>query len=473
MEIPRDVWLYLAQFIPDDDLRKMITLNSAFFDLGMNARYRDVRLHFLGEQEIKHLVRLMQVTDLSVPTSAELCSRDPAVAKRIRSFSIDPHIDSSLTGISKNNSGDNGDGHSRQKFWRRGVDVLKKRVRDRQQQGHQEESIQQYSLTLEGLEHALVDAVSGWSNLREFSARWWDSAQLQQLESFLPTAWSTFGPSLRKVTLAGSTASLRTLVSAAQRLPSLRDLCFEITHDILRADDVADMATLADVIAPFINSVGPTLENLSVSSWGASVDLSEFFLKLGSFPRLRHFTARAPFNKAFSINADGFTRLLRDHSHSLTSVTLRLNPSGSMIDPTKEESLCRWMVSANSDPLILANLNTMEMYPTRQPSGFEAFLALLGRSADTLTALAVRDRYLTYGEVESITSTFKSRPATLRLTTLCLNVRVLSLHLIDLLARELPWLLKLSLYAGETWRDGGAGEHGEATRVRNPLSKAA
>jgi hypothetical protein len=61
MEIPRDVWLYLGQFIPDDDLRRLISLNNAFLDLGLNARYRDIRLHYLEERTIMYLVRLMQV----------------------------------------------------------------------------------------------------------------------------------------------------------------------------------------------------------------------------------------------------------------------------------------------------------------------------------------------------------------------------------------------------------------------------
>jgi len=59
LQLPRDVWLYMGQFIPDDDLRNLITLNGAFFHLGMKARYRTVLLYFLGEREMKWLIRLM------------------------------------------------------------------------------------------------------------------------------------------------------------------------------------------------------------------------------------------------------------------------------------------------------------------------------------------------------------------------------------------------------------------------------
>ena len=373
---------------------------------------------------------------------------------------IDPRIDRGLMQDKGTNQKErilNHDGNHRENLWKRSVDVLMKQLRERstsKKPAHDVELARQYSPTMDGLEHALIDAVSCWSNVIEFSANWWESTPVRQLESFLPFAWSTFGRNLQKVSLGGNLARIQTLVSSAHHLPSLRELRFEFTNNILRVDDVADMTTLADVIAPLINSVSSTLETLAISSW-ASIDLSEFFLKLGFFPLLRHFTARVPFNKAFSVNPDGFTRLLRDHSHTLTSVALRLNPSGSMVNPSTEESLCSWMTSTSSDPLILNNLTTIQMYPTSLATGFEAFLTFLGRSADTLTEVRVRDRYLSYDEVESVISTFSHRPAASRLTILRLNVRILSLRLIDLFAATLPALFELCLYTGESWRDGG------------------
>jgi hypothetical protein len=42
MEIPRDLWLYLGQFISDDGLRRLITLKNVFLELGLNAHYRNI-----------------------------------------------------------------------------------------------------------------------------------------------------------------------------------------------------------------------------------------------------------------------------------------------------------------------------------------------------------------------------------------------------------------------------------------------
>jgi hypothetical protein len=59
IDIPRDIWLHIAEFIPEADMRSLITVNSVFFDLGMEARYREVYIRYLGDKTIKKLVRLM------------------------------------------------------------------------------------------------------------------------------------------------------------------------------------------------------------------------------------------------------------------------------------------------------------------------------------------------------------------------------------------------------------------------------
>jgi len=110
--------------------------------------------------------------------------------------------------------------------------------------------------------------MSGWSNLREFSARLWSSTQPEQLNSFLLPAWSTFGPNLRKMTLMGHPSGIRTLHSP--------------DHHRIR-NDIAGAAPLEDVIVPFINGVSATLDVLSPSCWGTSIDFSQCFFKLGVF----------------------------------------------------------------------------------------------------------------------------------------------------------------------------------------------
>jgi hypothetical protein len=51
-DIPLDILLRIAQFIPEHRLKNMLTVNSAFFDLAMNARYRHVSFYDLGNEKV-------------------------------------------------------------------------------------------------------------------------------------------------------------------------------------------------------------------------------------------------------------------------------------------------------------------------------------------------------------------------------------------------------------------------------------
>ena len=42
--IPHEIWLHIAQFIPETSLQNLYTINRSFFEIAMNARYREV--HF-------------------------------------------------------------------------------------------------------------------------------------------------------------------------------------------------------------------------------------------------------------------------------------------------------------------------------------------------------------------------------------------------------------------------------------------
>jgi hypothetical protein len=61
IDIPRDIWLYIADFIPDGNLEGLLTLNSVFFDLAMSARYRMVTLSLDGSTLGKGARKLLRL----------------------------------------------------------------------------------------------------------------------------------------------------------------------------------------------------------------------------------------------------------------------------------------------------------------------------------------------------------------------------------------------------------------------------
>jgi hypothetical protein len=243
----------------------------------------------------------------------------------------------------------------------------------------------------------------------------------------------------------------------------------QFTHELDSTAGAAVVGILVGSVAPFINSLAPQLQSLKMwSLW--TLDLSPLFAHLTVFPHLSNFHLRAPFNKAFP-DPTGLTRLLQSNSASLKKVELRLNPSGSVMDPTSEERLGQWMLSHNEFPSILADLDFLRIFPTTLRSGFDALVMYTQRSADTLTTLAVKDRYLDLNEVATLILPVSHRGANQGLRFLRLNVRRWSVELFELLASKLPGLQSLSLYVGGSHPNRATTEVGYRSLLsRHPLT---
>ena len=57
--IPPEIWFYIAKFIPNEELRNLLGVNSIFFDIGMDIRYKEVQISTKAiNQTLKILKRL-------------------------------------------------------------------------------------------------------------------------------------------------------------------------------------------------------------------------------------------------------------------------------------------------------------------------------------------------------------------------------------------------------------------------------
>jgi hypothetical protein len=65
-DIPDDIWSYIAEMLPLNTLRDMLTVNRVFFEMAMNARYREVSFLHIDSNTIKLLQRLKYVEILAV-----------------------------------------------------------------------------------------------------------------------------------------------------------------------------------------------------------------------------------------------------------------------------------------------------------------------------------------------------------------------------------------------------------------------
>jgi len=58
MTIPHEIWLHIAQFIPALVLKDLYALNSAFFEIAMDCRYRQMSFAYLDKRMLRSLARL-------------------------------------------------------------------------------------------------------------------------------------------------------------------------------------------------------------------------------------------------------------------------------------------------------------------------------------------------------------------------------------------------------------------------------
>ena len=58
---PQEIWLSIAQYIPPLKLQELISLNSTFFEIGMDCRYRQMSFAYLDDRMVRNLSRLRSV----------------------------------------------------------------------------------------------------------------------------------------------------------------------------------------------------------------------------------------------------------------------------------------------------------------------------------------------------------------------------------------------------------------------------
>ena len=57
VDIPPEVWHYIAGFVPDERLCHMIEVNRVFFDIGMDLRWREVTIVTRNTSEAMRILR--------------------------------------------------------------------------------------------------------------------------------------------------------------------------------------------------------------------------------------------------------------------------------------------------------------------------------------------------------------------------------------------------------------------------------
>ena len=279
------------------------------------------------------------------------------------------------------------------------------------------------------------------------------SAYRLRLEPFFSSLWPSIGHRLNALSLKGNLKGYRTLLRSAPVLPYVRELSLELINNPHDADVDDDADVLLEAIAPFVNALSPRLEDLKIRSHPShslSADLSPFFIYLSSFPVLSSLDLHLVLNKPFC-DPRGLQALIANTSPTLQKLGLRLNPSGFAMDSMVEERLAPLLLDSLLDSDSFTRIESLDIYPTREPEGPLIVLSFLRRSSEHLKEIIIRDRYF---HVEEVMLVVEAASECRSLTSMQFNVWYLDILLLDRLAVKLPHLQSLKISTVESSIDG-------------------
>ncbi|KAF9466601.1 hypothetical protein BDZ94DRAFT_1212744 [Collybia nuda] len=426
---PTEIWLHLSQFLPSDSLQGMMEVNRIFFEMAMDARYKEISFMSFNPSEAKMLERLA----------------DPLIACRVRRLHLRLSLNRAL--FRRQPRTTPGIFRRRVKAALQTARLIRPDTTDNSAESSNVDSKIRTLTSFQDFYETLAIVFPGMSNLEEFTFNSWNWPTDFDIQPFFLAAWSTFGKSIRKLSLGGNLDGYRKLIVSGPSFDTLQELELEFTDNLHGSNSITDARILLESVAPFVTSLATRLISLKLWSW-SSTDLSSFFKQLGPLPALRHLGIRAAFNRSLNDDPSGLARLLSDSSSTLQQLELRLDLAG-LVNQSSEHPLAEWLSQTIVDhPTISTGLQTLEIYPTGTTRGFETLLICIQRSVSTLTKLVVRNRYLQLGETETIIRLISSHKNT-TLTRLRLNVLILNADLFDLMGASLPGLKYLTLNIGD------------------------
>ncbi|KAF9478306.1 hypothetical protein BDN70DRAFT_789897, partial [Pholiota conissans] len=395
IDLPPEIWIHIASYLPHETLRDLYSVNSVFFDAAMDLRWGEVVL------ERRYLLHGTQV--------------DPFVAAKVKKLSIIFTL-----------MGESAMRHTRDDAFRfrDGLNFLRKLAH--RPKG---DRIPNFMQQLTSLNPKLI-------NLRHLNIDTSELPPKYDLCMLCTSFWANLGANLRSRPV----------------LPALSELKLEFTGNIFQfredgfdADFQAQDVQVMEMLARFVNTLSPSLEGLRIWSWAADLDTSHFFLGLAVFPKLQYLGVRMSFDRALR-DPEGLKNVLWNHAPTLQKIELRLNPSRFHLNADSEDPMCRWLQQCLTDERCFSQVSFLDFYPTTTAEGTSIVLDAVKRISNTAIRIILRDRYLQHDEALSV---IDAASECMWLRFLRMNVFRFDIDMLDRLAEKLPNLEGLWISIGD------------------------
>ncbi|KAF9485576.1 hypothetical protein BDN70DRAFT_988777 [Pholiota conissans] len=420
--IPHEIWLHIAQFIPVRVLLNLISVNSTFFELAMDYRYRQMSFAYLDKRMIRSLVRL----------------RDPAVAKRVRILHVYPGFIKEVVDMEKIEP---------EPMIRRSLlnkfhdlaNLLNVLLDQKLFMKHPRIRLIRSLKRAEDVVQVMLEVLSGLPNVTDYYVTWYRLPSISATAvPFLSTVFHH--ANLQKLSLEIAVENVKDLLTPAFQAQNLKELQLCIHTENAHSTAECD-AVLSQHLAPAISRLQSTLEILSIQSWEPS-DLFPLFLAIKSLPALDQLIIAIPVESMHLGHPRGLAAFLSANRSSLRVLRLRATQFGGQgmtPDPVSFDSWIKTAIQGVELPkLRILDIST-NLFPV------ETSALCLHQFSSTITSLSLTGSYRSYDEMEEILDLMANESREEALSTLRIGLISLSPQIVDLLASKLPRLYKLDL----------------------------
>ncbi|KAF8957119.1 hypothetical protein BDZ97DRAFT_121376 [Flammula alnicola] len=416
--IPHEIWLHIAQFIPVRTLQDLIGLNSTFFELAMNYRYRQMSFAYLDNRMLRSLARL----------------KDPAVAKRVRILHVYPGF--LKEALDKERS--DPEPILRRSLRDKLADLANLLLEQKLFIKHPRIRLIRTLKRPEDVVQIMLEVLSGLPNVTDYYVTWCGLPSISA--TAVPFLSSVFQANLQKLSLELSLENVKSLLTPSFQVQNLKELQLCIHSENI--DSVRERNEIMSThLAPAISRLRETLETLTIQSWEPA-DLSPMLRAIKSLPALDQLIIAIPVESIHLGDPAGLGEFLSAQQSSLRVLRLRATQYGGRGYTPNPVSFDSWIRQAIRG-VTLSKLRVLDISSNLFP--VYTSVLCLNQFSLTITSLSLTGSYRTYDDVEEIISLVACHTRDEPLNTLRIGLVSLSPQLVHLISAQLPRLYRLEL----------------------------
>ncbi|KAH9479266.1 hypothetical protein JR316_0007854 [Psilocybe cubensis] len=414
--IPHEIWLHIAHFLPALVLQDLLTVNSAFFQLAMDCRYRQMSFAYLDNRMLRRLARL----------------KDPLVAKRVRILHVYPGFLKEALDKER---------HDPEPILRRSlrdklVDIANLVLEPKRPTKHPRIRLLRTLKRAEDVVQLMLEVLSGLPNVTDYYVTWCGMPSISA--TAVPFLSTVFQGNLRKLSLDLSLENMRNLLTPSFKVDNLQEL--QLTIHSENIDSVWERNEILTAhLAPAISRLRSTLRILMIQSWEPA-DLSPLLCAVKRLPALEQLVIAVPVESTHLGDPRGLAQFLSVHRLSLRTLCLRATQIGGRGLTPDLVSFDTWIRSAING-VNLPKLRVLDISSNLFP--VYTSLSCLSQFASTITSLSLTGCYRTFDDVEEVVSMLSGRKQ--GLSRLRIGLVSLSPQLIDIISTKLSQLHRLEL----------------------------